>query len=281
MALNFPSNPQVNAEYTSGSTTWVWDGTAWNVTFSSTPSQANNSFGIISTNGQSSVVADSQSDVLNLIAGDNISITTTPSTDAITISANLNLSSIFSIAADDAVLVSIGQGETVQFLGGAGIETETDVDGNVTISSSFAESSTFANLPDVSLTTLTVDQIYESAIATLRVDNVGTTAYTFNSHYTGNNPTIFALAGTTIAFHLAAISGLPFQIQDPTGVAFNSNLVHVAVNGTVSTGSAAQNKDSGTLYWRVPETISGNYRYQCSSFVPMVGAITIKRLSVI
>jgi hypothetical protein len=35
------------------------------------------------------------------------------------------------------------------------------------------------------------------------------------------------------------------------------------------------------LYWRIPETISGNYRYQCSSFAPMVGAITIKRLSVI
>ena len=281
MALNFPSNPQVDAEYTSGSTTWVWDGTAWNVAFSSTPSQANNSFGIISASGQSSIVADSASDILNLVAGNNISIVTDPASDTITLNANLNISSVFSVAADDSTQVPVRLGETVQFIGGAGIETETDTEGNVTISSSFAESTTFANLPDVDLTNLTVDQIYEPAIAMLRVDNVGTTAYTFNSHYSGNNPTIFALAGTTIAFNLAAIPGLPFQIQDPTGVAFNSNIIHVAIDGTVSTGAAAQDKDSGTLYWRIPETISGNYRYQCSSFAPMVGAITIKRLSVI
>jgi len=281
MALNFPSNPQVNAEYTSGDTTWVWDGTAWNVTFLTAPSQTNNAFGIILTNGQPSIIADSISDTLNLIAGNNISISTDPTSDSITVNANLNLSNIFTIAADDSAQIPISRGETVQFIGGPGIETETDADGNVTISNSFAESSSFANLTDADSANLTLDQIYESAIATLRVDNVGTTAYTFNSHYTGNNPTIFALAGTTIAFHLAAIPGLPFQIQDPTGVAFNSNLVHIAVDGTVSTGSAAQNKDSGTLYWRIPESISGNYRYQCSSFAPMVGAITVKRLSVI
>ena len=281
MALNFPSNPQVNAEYTSGSTTWVWDGTAWNVTFSSTPSQVNNSFGIITASGQPSIVADSASDTLNLVAGNNISIVANPTSDTITLNANLNISTVFNIAADDSTQVPVGLGETVQFIGGAGITTETDAEGNVTINSSFAESTTFANLSDVDLTNLTVDQIYEPAIAMLRVDNVGTTAYTFNSHYSGNNPTIFALAGTTIAFNLAAIPGLPFQIQDPTGVAFNSNIIHVAIDGTVSTGAAAQDKDSGTLYWRIPETISGNYRYQCSSFAPMVGAITIKRLSVI
>ena len=280
MALNFPSNPQTNAVYTSGNSTWVYDGTAWNVSFS-TLSQANNAFGIISTNGQPSIIADSTSHVLDLVAGNNISITTNPATDSITFNANLNLSNVFSIAADDSAQIPISQGETVQFIGGAGIETATDADGNITISNSFAESTSFANLADVDTANITIDQVYEPAIATLRVDNVGTTAYTFNSHYSGNNPTIYVLAGATIAFHLAAIPSLPFQIQDPTGVAYNTGLVHVAIDGTVSTGSAAQNKDSGTLYWRVPETISGNYRYQCSSFAPMVGAITVKRLSTI
>ena len=280
MALNFPNNPLLNAEYTSGDSTWTWDGTAWNVTFLSATSQVN-AFGIISTVGQPSIIADSTSDVLNLIAGNNISISTNPASDSITVNANLNLSNVFSIAADDSAQRPISQGETVQFIGGAGISTATDADGNITISNSFASATAFVNLAEADVANLTIDQIYEPAIATLRVDNVGTTAYTFNSHYSGNNPTIYALGGTTLAFHLAAIPSLPFEIQDPTGVPYNTGLVHVATNGTVSTGSSAQNKDSGTLYWRVPETISGNYRYQCSSFTPMVGAITVKRLSTI
>ena len=49
----------------------------------------------------------------------------------------------------------------------------------------------------------------------------------------------------------------------------------------ISTGASANGKDGGTLYWEVPETISGNYRYQCTLHPAMVGAITIKRISVI
>jgi len=281
MALNFPSNPQVDTEYTSGGTTWVWDGIAWNVIFLSTASQVNNSFGVVTASGQPSVVADSASDILNLVAGTNISITTDPTSDSITVNANLNIQSVFSVAADDSTQVPVRLGETVQFIGGPGIETQTDTEGNVTISSSFADSTSFANLADADLANVTVDQIYEPAIVMLRVDNVGTTAYTFNSHYSGNNPTIYALSGTTIAFNLSAIPSLPFQIQDPTSLPYNTGLVHVAIDGTVSTGASAQNKDSGTLYWRIPENISGNYRYQCADFAPMVGAITLKRLSII
>ena len=115
----------------------------------------------------------------------------------------------------------------------------------------------------------------------LRVDNVGTSAYTFNSHYAGNNPTIYVLAGTTIAFDLSAIPGHPFQIQDSAGDPYNTGLVHVSTTGVVSIGAAAQDKSTGTLYWRIPESIFGTYRYQCQSHVAMVGGITIKRLSVI
>ncbi len=31
MAINFPSNPSTNDNFTSGSSTWIWDGTAWNL----------------------------------------------------------------------------------------------------------------------------------------------------------------------------------------------------------------------------------------------------------
>ena len=36
MAINFPSSPSVNQQYTFSNKTWVWDGTAWNL--SVTPS---------------------------------------------------------------------------------------------------------------------------------------------------------------------------------------------------------------------------------------------------
>ena len=186
----------------------------------------------------------------------------------------------FAIAADDSTQRLISNGETVQIIGGTGITTASDAEGNITITAA-AASTTFATLTDVSTASLTIDKIYEPAIAMLRVDNVGTSAYTFNSHYAGNNPTIYVLAGTTIAFDLSAIPGHPFQIQDSAGDPYNTGLVHVSTTGVVSIGAAAQDKSTGTLYWRIPESIFGTYRYQCQSHVAMVGGITIKRLSVI
>ena len=128
---------------------------------------------------------------------------------------------------------------------------------------------------------LTPANFYESAITTFRVTNTGTSSYEFDSHYTGPNPTIFVLSGTTVAFDLTNIGGHPFAIQDSTGTNYNTGLVHVATDGTVSTGSNAQGKSSGTLYWRIQESLGSppNYRYQCTSHIGMVGAVTIKRLS--
>ena len=113
----------------------------------------------------------------------------------------------------------------------------------------------------------------------LRVDNNGTGAYTFDSHYSGANPTIYAISGTTLAFDLDLIPGHPFELQDNATNALTSNLVHVSPTGTVSTNSAAQGKSSGTLYWRIPESGNGTYVYQCTSHSSMFGSITVKDLS--
>jgi plastocyanin len=193
----------------------------------------------------------------------------------------MDLSNVITITADDLSEQQVDFGDTIKFVGGSGIETAIDEEGNVTINNTFTSTSIFSNLGDADTANLTIDQIYEPAIAVLRVDNVGTSAYTFNSHYTGNNPNLYALAGTTIAFHLSAIPDLPFEIQDPTGNPFNTGLVHVDTDGTISTGAAAQGKSAGTLYWRIPESISGTYRYECQLFPAMFGVIVIKRLSVI
>jgi plastocyanin len=190
--------------------------------------------------------------------------------------SNIAVSGQTTVAADTTT-------DTLNIAAGTGITVTTDAGTDtITIASTVSSgASDFDQLGDVTTANLTIDKIYEPAIVMLRVDNQGTGAYTFPSHYSGNNPTIYAIAGTTIAFDLDLIPGHPFEIQDPLSAPYNTGLVHVASDGTVSTGSNAQGKQSGTLYWRIPEAISGGYRYQCQSHVSMVGSIQIKRLSVI
>ena len=98
--------------------------------------------------------------------------------------------------------------------------------------------------------------------------------------YSGNNPTVYAISGTTIAFNLN-VAGHPFLIQNGAGTNYNTGLTHVTTAGVVTTGSNAQGKTSGTLYWKIPQSISGTYRYQCSAHAPMVGGISIKDFAVV
>ena len=155
----------------------------------------------------------------------------------------------------------------------------TNGSGTFTFTTPTTGVTTFGALTDASAASIDIGKIYEPAIAMLRVDNVGASAYTFLSHYSGNNPTIYAISGTTIAFDLDLIPGHPFELQDNTLTALTSNLVHVTSTGTVSTDSAAQGKSSGTLYWRIPEGSPGTYVYQCQSHSSMFGSITVKDLS--
>jgi plastocyanin len=277
MALNFPNTPNINDTYTDGTSTWQFDGVAWNIAPSSSASFPN-SYGTVVANG-TILAAVTSSDSLRINAGNNITISSDIENNTLTIDTDIDTVGFY-IAADDSTQRLLSNGETVKFIGGAGIDTSSDAEGNITIVAT-TPSVAFNTLTDAATASLTLDTIYEPAIAILRVDNVGTTSYTFNSHYSGNNPTIYALAGTTIAFDLNAIPSLPFEIQAPAGTAYNTGVVHVSTSEVVSTGAAAQGKSSGTLYWRVPESISGNYRYQCQTQPSMVGAITIKRLSVI
>lgn len=134
----------------------------------------------------------------------------------------------------------------------------------------------FVDLSDAYLAGLTVDKIYLPAITMLDVTANGTAAYRFDQYGTTDDPTVYAINGTTIAFNLSGASGHPFLIQDGTGTNYNTGLIHVTTAGVVSTGASAQGKSSGTLYWKIPDSISGAYRYQCASHAGMVGNISIK-----
>ena len=142
-------------------------------------------------------------------------------------------------------------------------------------------SSTFSGTTDATTAAITIDEVAYSAITRLEVTASGTSAYLF-TQYTGNNPTIYAISGTTIAFNIQSGGSHPFQIRtavSPGGAAYDTGLVHVATDGTVTTGASAQAKTSGTLYWRIPVGTTGNYAYQCTNHTPMQGVITIKDIS--
>ncbi len=272
------------------------------------------SFATIEVSGQSSIVADSSTDTLTFTSGDGILITTNASTDTITISATpytlpaatefqlggvkvdgstivINdgvISSVtsanqetftFNIAGDDSTQREITAGNTVKFVGSGNITTSTDVNGVVTITST--ASSLFSSLTDAAAASLTIDKVYLPAATMLNVTNSGTTAYRFDQYGSSNNPTIYVISGTTVAFNLQA-SGHPFLIQDNTLTNISTGLIHVSTSGVVSTGSNAQGKDSGTLYWKIPASLGGvNYAYQCDDHAGMVGTITIKGISAI
>ena len=107
--------------------------------------------------------------------------------------------------------------------------------------------------------------------------------YKFDAYGSTEDPTIFALNGATIAFDLndSSMGSHPFQIETGAGSQYNTGLTHVSTSGVVSTGSNAQGQTSGTLYWKIPANISGNYAYQCTSHSAMRGTITIKQISAI
>jgi hypothetical protein len=116
------------------------------------------------------------------------------------------------------------------------------------------------------------------AITTLVIGNVGSSAYTF-SQYTGSNPTIYGISGTTLAFK--PVGGHPFQIQTSGGVNLTTGLIWVSSTGTVLTGSSAQGQTSGTLYWQIPIGGQGNYKYQCGFHAAMNGVITVVDITTI
>jgi plastocyanin len=149
---------------------------------------------------------------------------------------------------------------TSSVLGGVKVGTGLSIDGSGVLS---AAASSIPTYP---------------AITQLDVTNSGASAYLFNNQYSGNNPTIYAISGTTIAFNLN-VTGHPFLIRQ-TGVNFNTGLIHVSTTGTVSTGTSAQGQVTGILYWQIPQASAGAFAYQCSIHGGiMVGVITVKQIS--
>jgi len=108
---------------------------------------------------------------------------------------------------------------------------------------------------------------------------VTTPVFNYNiDQYGGDNPTIYVTAGETICFDLNIGAAHPLNIRVSNGgSSYNTGLTHVSTDGTITTGSSAQGKVTGKLFWKVPFELAGNtYVYQCSNHSSMVGSIVIQ-----
>lgn len=215
-------------------------------------SGSTNAFSTVSVFAQDNIVADTTSDTLTFAAGSGITITTDAASDTITITNSAAAGATSLDGLSDVAISSASSGQILVYTG-----------------------SNFVNY-----TSRLFHQFAYPAITALDVTNSGSIAYLFNNQYSGNNPTIYAISGTTIAFNLN-VGGHPFLIQTSGGSNYNTGLIHVATNGTVSLGTNAQAQTSGTLYWQIPAGTTGSYRYQCSFHPAMLGTITIKDISAI
>jgi len=120
--------------------------------------------------------------------------------------------------------------------------------------------------------------------ALIDVTPSGSAAYLFNSHYSGNNPTLYFRPGQTYAFRLDVTASHPFHLQTVSGAyssgnAYSTGLTHVSLTGAVTTGASALLKVSGILYYEVPSNTNTTIYYVCQNHSGMAGKIIIGNIT--
>ena len=266
---------------------------------------------------QQSVKAYVDANALSLIDEDNMSTnsaTRPPSQQSVKAYVDANAGSTITVQDEGSALSTgattlnfVGAGVTAS--GNAATKTITIAGGGATNLNALTDatvasanagqillhdgSDSFDN-KDVKVNNVTLDQTAALAIpmgaAVYTISANGSTAYLFNDYESdgsnGSNEHLYLLADLTYIFDLRALAGShPFQIQASNSALTTSNgadgLIHIANNGTVSTGTSANAKTEGFLIWKVPHfatASTGTYRYICTSHSNMVGSITIKTL---
>src|SRR5210317_2068777 len=152
--------------------------------------------------------------------------------------------------------------QVLGFLGGLGVSTTID-----------AGAETITTAVDTGV----YKGSYKNTAAHINVTNSGSSAYLFNSHYSGNNPSLHLSPGKTYAFHLN-VTGHPFHLQTVSGAyssgdAYTTGLTHVANDGTVTTGASALLKETGVLFVDTPQGYSAEIYYACQYHSAMAGKI--------
>ena len=187
-ALNAAIEDLTNVSSTSPTTGQVlkWDGSSWAPGTDSAGAGASNSFETIAISGQSSVVADSATDTLTLVAGDNVTLTTDASTDTITIAS----SGSSSLEVEKNILT--GDGSTVAFTVSSSIASENNtqiyIDGVYQSKDNYSTSGTTVTFSTAPPNGAEIEIIhFVSVQGAIKVDS-----------FTGDNSTVTFATGTSI-----------------------------------------------------------------------------------
>lgn len=195
---------------------------------------------------------------------------------------------------DTSTVATIDLGNTLNIAGGTGLTSTIsgssitlNIDSTVaTLTGSQILTNKTINSNDNTITNIKsedfVDKVLQTS-ASIDVTNSGASAYLFNSHYSGNNPTLYLRAGHTYALNLN-VSGHPFHLQTvsggySSGNPYTTGLTHVATNGTVTTGASALLQVAGTLYIEVPSGSSSTIYYACQFHSGMAGKIVLGNIT--
>lgn len=188
-ALNAAIEDLTNVSSTSPTSGQVlkWDGSQWAPGTDSAGAGASNSFETIAISGQSSVVADSATDTLTLVAGNNVTLTTDASTDTITIASSGGSTQL---SVEKNILT--GDGSTVAFTVSSSIVSENNtqvyIDGVYQSKDNYSTSGS-----TVTFTTAPANGAEIEIIHFVSVQGI-----IRNDTFTGDNSTVAFAVGVTV-----------------------------------------------------------------------------------
>jgi hypothetical protein len=213
-----------------------YNGSEWAPGTDTAGSGASNSFETIAISGQSSVVAESATDTLNLVAGSNIALTTDASTDSITIASTASGSTQLNVEKN----ILSGDGSTVAFTVSSSIVSENNtqvyIDGVYQSKDNYSTSGstvTFATAPPNGAEIEIIHFVSVQGIIrtdTFTGDN-STVAFITGSGILDENNTQIYLDGVYQSKDNYIVSGstVTFSTAPPTGVAIE--VVHIKAAG--------------------------------------------------
>lgn len=229
MAINYPLSPAIDDTFTDGTTTWQWDGTAWNVVSSGT---GDNKFVTVQAD-TGTTTADGSQDTLILAGGTDIStsITGDTVTFAFTGEAGGGVGDVFkTINSDDGTAVASGE-DTLAVIGGTHISTAIATDTkNVAIT---LDSFPIGYLSNVSDSAPTSGQVLKwdgaqwapavdiaSGGAGLDADTLDgfDSAYYLNYNNFTNTPSVLTLTDISVGNELPAAGDGAISYDNTTGV---------------------------------------------------------------
>ena len=242
-----------------------------------------NSFTTIAVSGQNNVVADSGTDTLTLAAGSNVTITTNDSTDTVTIAASGGGSSTLSGLSDTSISSS-ASGQTLMYDGSNSYDNKQIkvFEDNAAFTAAFplffgaqmftisaADTSYGYRFENYNSNGTNMDSGAGDAVGTLTVFEDQIMMFQLNQ------------GGHAFAIRTGASGGnTGTNLTSSNG---GNNLIHIATDGTVTSGTSANAKTSGTLIWKVPHFGSNQastYYYQCTAHpASMYGLIKIRTIT--